>query len=401
MSRLPLLPVLCVLAICIANAAVADTIHLRSGGRLEGLVLNADEKPRQTYQIRLQDGGRITLDVADVRRVVQPSPEKKQYQELLARMPSDTAEMHWKMVEVCSKLNLARERKFHLERVIELDTNHEQARRALRYKQQKDGSWARLEDIRAAEGKVRHNGKWMTPAEAEIADAKEARKQATIAWKKKLRMWRGWLKDRRRQQKALEEIQAITDPLAAEPLVEMFWSEKSLALRQLLAEVLGRINSGTATGALAKAAMQGDTDDENEIRLYAVKLLEQNNRRNVVPAFVSELRSGSNTNVRRAAYVLGKLGDESVVLPLIKALRTKHTKLVGGAGNGNINVNRNGGLSVGRTKPKKVDVYLKNREVLSALVSLTDKDFEYDQHRWLAWYLSLTTPPNLDLRRDS
>ena len=103
--------------------------------------------------------------------------------------------------------------------------------------------------------------------------------------------------------------------------------------------------------------------------------------------------------VRRAGYALGVLGDQAIVLPLIKALRTKHTTYVGGRGNGNINAGT-GGLSVGRTKPKKVDEIRNNKEVLSALVKLTDNDFDYNQQRWLDWYLSQTTPPNLDLRRD-
>ena len=55
---------------------------------------------------------------------------------------------------------------------------------------------------------------------------------------------------------------------------------------------------------------------------------------------------------------------------------------------------------MGRTKPKKVDEIRNNKEVLSALVKLTDNDFDYNQQRWLDWYLSQTTPPNLDLRRD-
>ena len=119
-----------------------------------------------------------------------------------------------------------------------------------------------------------------------------------------------------------------------------------------------------------------------------------------MPGFVGHLRSPNNTLVRRAGYALGELGDDAVTLPLIKALRTKHTQLVGGQGNGGINA-RNGGVSVGRTKPKKVDRYLKNKEVLNALVKIVGKDHGgYDQERWLNWYLARSTPPNLDLRRD-
>ena len=150
---------------------------------------------------------------------------------------------------------------------------------------------------------------------------------------------------------------------------------------------------------LARVAMRGGNEQENELRLHCIRQLKKNNRHGIAPSFVSELQSKDNVRVRRAGYALGVLGDQAIVLPLIKALRTKHTTYVGGRGNGNINAG-NGGLSVGRTKPKKVDEIRNNKEVLSALVKLTDNDFDYNQQRWLDWYLSQTTPPNLDLRRD-
>ena len=396
-----MLRLIVIVALVVAAPAAGETFQLRSGGRLEGRLLNPDELPRQTYHIRLLAGGDVTLEVKDVAKVIEPTPAKRQYLDLLRRMPADTAEMHWKMSEACAKWNLGRERKFHLERAIELDPNHEQARQALKFKKQSDGTWATAEQLRTAAGQVKYKGKWMSPDAVRIAKAKEERKDAEIAWKKKLRMWRGWLKDGgRRKETALEEIEAIEDPVAAKPLSEMFWSDSSQSMRMLIADVLGRMKSGVAVNTLARAALEGNNEDDNEIRLYSVKILERNNRRAVVPAFVGELRSKSNARVRRAAYAIGVLGDDSAVLPLIKALRTKHTRLVGGMGNGNINA-RNGGLSVGRTKPKRVDEWEDNPEVLDALVRLTDVNFNYRVRDWLRWYESQTTPPEIDLRRDS
>lgn len=384
----------------VARPTVADTFYLRSGGQVQGNLLNADEQPRTTYQIRLRAGGDLTLDAAEVSRVVKLTPSQTEYRELLEKLP-DTVESHLTMAAQCSKLSLPRERTFHLEQVLRLDPNNEQARRALKYKRTRDGGWARLEDIQEAAGLVKYDGRWVTRDEAELQEAAEQRREAKLAWQKDLRMWRGWLNDRRRRDQAIEAISNIDDPLAADALVKMFWEDSSYAVRELIAEVLGRLNSATATRALAQAAMRGSTDEENELRLYCVRQLEKNHLRSVVPSFVGELNSPVNANVRRAAYVLGILGDETVVLPLIKALRTRHTRLVGGRGNGGINAGR-GGLSVGRTPPKKVDVFRKNKEVLDALIKLTKtgEPFGYDENRWLNWYLEQNTPPKLDLRRD-
>ena len=378
----------------------AETFRLNSGREIEGRLLNADERPRRTYRIRLATGGDVTLDAEDLDKVIPPSPNKQRYLDLLKKMPSDTAKMHWIMAEECEKLRLKKERKLHLERVIALDPNHEEARRALGYKKTSNGKWATLEQLKAAEGKVRWKGQWLTQAEIARREASDKRKEVKLEWQRKLRMWKKWLKDPRRQSKAVEEIASIDDPMAAEALVKMFWSESSVPLRELLAEVMGQLTSGRATTALAQAAMQGDTESENEIRLHSIRQLKKNKRYSVVPGFVSQLRSKDNTAVRRAGYALGELGDDAVTLPLIKAIRTKHTTLVGGAGNGGINM-RNGGLSAGRTKPKKVDKVVKNPEVLSALVKITGKDRGgYNQQEWLAWYRRRSTPPNLDLRRD-
>lgn len=392
---------LMVLALILAahQVSTAETFHLRSGGTLHGRLLNADEARRSTYRIRLESGADITLDVADVQSVVTPSPQQVRYRETLKQMPADTAELHWKMAELCRQWSLPREREFHLEQTIRLDPDHADARRALKYKRQEDGSWARTADLKKAQGFVRRGGKWMTQREADLAALAEERRAAKVKWQKDLAMWRRWLKDRRRRSSALKQIEAIDDPLATEALVKMFRSENNIAVAELLAEVLGRLDSPLATRELARAAMQGDTETENELRLHCIRQLEKNRRFGIVPSFVAELQSKDNVRVRRAAYALRVLGDEAVVLPLIKSLRTKHTRYVGGRGNGNINIGA-GGLSVGRTKPKKVDEWLNNKEVLGALVKLTDKDFEYNQQRWLDWYLSQTTPPNLDLRRD-
>lgn len=376
----------------------ADTFHLRSGGRLEGNLLNASENPRKTYRIRLRTGGDVTLEARDVSKVVTPTREQLVYRETLKEMP-DTVEAHMKMYELCKKSSLTRERKFHLEQAIRIDPDYAPARQLLKYKQKPDGTWAKLDEIKEAAGLVRFNGKWMTQEEARLAELREQREAKQIQWKRDIKRWQSWLGDRGRRSKALAAFNAIDDPLAAEPIIELFWSDNRLAVRQMTADILARIATPASVRALRDAALRGNTDDETDLRLYCVRLLEKNNLRSIASSFIPELRNGNNAIVRRAGYAIGELGDESAVLPLIKALNTTHTKLVGGKGNGNINAG-SGGLSVGRTKPKKVNYSRSNKEVRNALVKLTDKDFEYNERKWLAWYHSKNTPPNYDLRRD-
>ena len=143
------------------------------------------------------------------------------------------------------------------------------------------------------------------------------------------------------------------------------------------------------------------------MRIHCVKQLKDNRRRGAIPTFVRALSSSDNERINRAGYALAKIGDDSVILPLIQALRTPHKFKIGSDSN-NITAGFNkdptarsglGGLSMGN-RSKIVTRVLENKGVRNALLSLTDQDFDYNQAAWKLWYLGRTTPPNLDLRRD-
>lgn len=390
---------LAVLFAILSPNLLADTFHLKSGGTLQGKLLNAEEKPRKSYRIRLDAGGDVRLAAREVERVLQESAKDRQYQSMLKKMP-DTVEAHLNMAEFCKTQKLTGERKFHLEQVLRLEPDHEYVRAALKYKRAPDGSWAKIEDIRAAEGFIRHKGKWVTKEQALREEMAAKRAEQQIEWKKRIKRWRGWLADSRRRNKGLAAFNSIDDPLAISALQEMFWEDENTAVRELIAERLGKIGGSAAAQVLSRAAMSGGDRAANELRLLCVRILRRSKMRGVASGFVPALGSSSNAEVNRAGYALGELGDESVLLPLIKALNTTHIKLVGGQGNGRINASR-GGVSMGQSKPKKVPVSRENKDVRDALTKLTDGvDFGYNETRWLQWYAAKRTPPQLDLRRD-
>ena len=120
-----LMPLLCVAFL--TSPAQADKFLLKSGGSLEGKLLNADESPRRSYRIQLATGGDLTLATNDVRKVEKLSLRQQQYKAALNSM-ADTVDAHMKMYELCKKHSLTRERQFHLEQVIRIDPKHERAR---------------------------------------------------------------------------------------------------------------------------------------------------------------------------------------------------------------------------------------------------------------------------------
>ena len=105
------------LTLCIlVSATSGETFLLRSGGQLQGTLLNPNESPRVAYQIRLDAGGDVSLEAKFVKSVKRLTDNELRYAELLKQMPSDSAKNHWQMAEQCRKWGLPRQRKFHLQR---------------------------------------------------------------------------------------------------------------------------------------------------------------------------------------------------------------------------------------------------------------------------------------------
>ena len=75
--------VLCAALVLLAilRPAAGEVFLLRSGGRIEGDLVNADEKPRTSYVISLPNGGQLTLDAAVVDKVQPVRPELAEYRE--------------------------------------------------------------------------------------------------------------------------------------------------------------------------------------------------------------------------------------------------------------------------------------------------------------------------------
>ncbi len=114
----------------LSATASADVFVLGSGGRIEGELVNADEKPRVKFVVRTAPGATVTLSATQVKDVVRRSPVAAEYEALRHREP-DTAAGQMTLANWCRDNKLEAERKLHLERVIELDADHREARSQL------------------------------------------------------------------------------------------------------------------------------------------------------------------------------------------------------------------------------------------------------------------------------
>ena len=130
-------------------------------------------------------GAEVTLDPSQVKQVVAGRAEQQEYDKVRPQYP-DTAEGQWQLAEWCREHELPTQRKTHLQRVIELDTNHVEARRALGFTQN-DGKWMTQEDAMIKQGYRLYKGSWKLPQQIELLENKRKQDLAEKDWFQKIK----------------------------------------------------------------------------------------------------------------------------------------------------------------------------------------------------------------------
>lgn len=390
----------------IAGLARADVFELHQGGAVHGTLVNRDESPRKTFVVKTASGGQVALEAEQVKSIRRQSPAEIKYDEIRARF-ADTVEDQWKLAEWCRENRLLRQRRTHLERIVELDPDHAKARRGLGYSRIQ-GRWVTRETMMRENGYQRYKGAWLLPEEIEIKERERKEELARLEWAGKLKRWRRWL-DSDKAGQALANIKAIDDPYAADALARELNDTKQPAprrVRLLYVEALGRLQANSGIDALVNASLY---DADEEVRLSSLDQIVDHNYKPAVAMYVRALRHKQNGIVNRAAYCLGKMKDPAAIGPLISALVTEHsfkiqqgqsgqTSATFGSGPG---TSGGGGFSFGGGGVKTIKRQFENREVLRALVALTGTSFNYDERAWKKWYAAQRRPSSLDARRDA
>lgn len=387
--------------------AVGEVFVLEGGGQLEGQWVNPDAGPRDGYLIEIAPGSRVTLDRSQVKKVLYPRAELVQYEALRPRFP-DTVEGQWALAEWCREQGLNAERRRHLERIIEIDGDHVQARQALGYGQV-DGQWMTQEEKMNRDGYIRYQGRWRLPQEVELMEGQRKIDGVQREWSQKINRWRKWLETDRAAE-GRSSILAIKDPLAVKALSENLKVDPLIPARLIYIEALARIGSSGALMALATGSIE---DPIEEVRLTCLDRLQEKHTPEVTRFLVGKLRAKDNPTINRAAVSLGRLGDATAVGPLVDSLVTTHQYVLPkaggpgsmtttfGTGPGGSGAPGGGGLAMGGG-PQVIQRHLPNQAVLDALVALTGYNFGYDQRAWKYWYASQkkSESVSLDARRD-
>jgi hypothetical protein len=370
-----------------APAAAADLFALTSGGQIEGEWLNRDEQAPVRYLVKTAAGLTVSLEplqVADHRRL---SPAEVEYRRIAPTYPR-TVEGQWKLAEWCRQNRLSQERRRHLEEILALDPDHQQARAHLGYAFV-DGQWVTRPQHQRAQGLELYRGRWRTPQEISLLETEAKRDLLRKEWLARLQRWRKML-DTDKARQGWDAIRSIDDPIAVEPLAQLFRRERVRSVKQLYADVLARIDTPESIGVLVHATLN---DSDVEVFYYCLDRLTAMQVPHLADRYVTALSDASNERVNRAAVALAQIGDRAVISPLIDALVTVHQRVL--PGNPALgpdataaSFSREGGVAFAQNEGPKIQIVrVHNQQVLQALTRLSGgTSFGFDQKAWRYWY---------------
>lgn len=354
------------------------------------------------HEIRTRSGIRIRLPSDEVQERV---PEPRLYVEAeyqrIAPSYGPSVEDQWRLAQWCRENKLPDRRKLHLEAILKLEPDHVAARRALGY-QQFGGKWQTREQYHRQAGYELYRGRWRLSQDIEIQEEKGKRDLAQREWLVRLKRWRAELTSERAPQ-AYQRMERLNDPRAVPALKTLLTRETDRRIKIVYLDALLRIADAGAVHALLSAALE---DQDEEVFFESADRLKKVPPHLLVRPLLDTLGDQDNVRLNRAAYLIGKTGDEKLVSPLIDVLVTTHRIIDRNGGRDTTSISADGGVGMSRGGPTYTDLAVHNRQVLDALVELTGQNFEFDQRAWRRWYniekvRIFAETPSVDLRRET
>ena len=155
-------PLAVALAVAGGQAALADEVLLKTGGRISGVVV---ERTRDAVVIETGPG-RVTLPMTRVERIVECQSALAGYRDKAAAIAPGDARGWADLARWAEARGLTTQAREAWQRVLDAEPDHTQANQALG-RMQLDGRWMEADDAYRAQGYVPYDGRWVTPAEHE------------------------------------------------------------------------------------------------------------------------------------------------------------------------------------------------------------------------------------------
>ncbi|MHC4471523.1 MAG: hypothetical protein ACYS99_11225 [Planctomycetota bacterium] len=177
----------------LAVPALADVVHLKNGGRIEGKVVDKGDAYEVTHRY-----GKITVKKSDVVSIEKKATLAETYAKKRAAIDVKNADQLVALAKWCRENGWETQAVKDFRAALALDPDHRGAHTALGHVFY-EGAWRTEDEIMEMRGFVKHLGKWVTREEAARLEAKEAahrRNEARKREAKKLqRKVNRWFRD--------------------------------------------------------------------------------------------------------------------------------------------------------------------------------------------------------------
>ena len=296
----------------------ADRITLRGGGQIQGKVVDDPSRPDRATVLLL--AGKTPLSLQKP-QILQVTPEPSPLDEYVVRREKAGAgaEAQHELGLWCEAHKLADLAEVHYEAAVRQDKSFAPAHQKLGHTLVAD-RWLNADEVREAQGLVLYKGKWVTKEEREAREAGLAAGAEQASWVRRIRLLRSALSHgaEERAVEAERQLRAIRDPVAVSPLVRVLGQDEA-PIRLLLDQILALIPGPEAARALVARLL---AEPDAEVREGTMAGLEQRADETIVLPLVRALRSTNPAVVNRAAWALSTLGVTAAVPRLVPALIT-------------------------------------------------------------------------------
>lgn len=140
--------------------ASADVIHLKKGGRLEGILVS-ETSTGLTMDVGM---GRVSVPRSSVARIERKGSALAEYRNRLAALAPDDVRAQADLARFAADHGLRSESRLMWVRVVSLDPRHVEGHLALGHVLV-NGQYVDEDEAQRSQGLVRFEGRWITPAE--------------------------------------------------------------------------------------------------------------------------------------------------------------------------------------------------------------------------------------------
>ena len=156
-----------------ASAASADVLHLRKGGRLEGILV-AENVSSVTIDVGM---GRVTLPKTSIDRIERKTSALSEFRRRLDAIAPGDVQSYVELARYAIENGMRGEARIAWTRVVSLDPRNAEAHLALGHVLV-NGTYVEEDEANRARGLVRFEGRWVTPEEQAARDALSRRSAA-------------------------------------------------------------------------------------------------------------------------------------------------------------------------------------------------------------------------------